>query len=191
MYTWILGTLGFGLCFLYDCNSIRWHHRLLHYSFGLGFGLIGTATALELAQAIGAGAIGTFMDWVWLALAALSLAALIYCLFFALPFSDTYQAPEAGRSVCRQGVYALCRHPGWFPFFFTYMFLGLAALPGQLLYLGLLLSFWNLLYIWFQDRVSFPRTFCDYQDYRACVPFLIPTKDSMRQAIRTGKKDSL
>ena len=40
------------------------------------------------------------------------LVLLVYTLFFALPFHDTYIHGTTAPSLCRSGVYALCRHPG-------------------------------------------------------------------------------
>ena len=51
---------------------------------------------------------------------------------------------------------------------------GMAAGGGEALWLGLVLSFLNLLYAWYQDRWIFVREFSDYEDYRREVPFLIP-----------------
>ena len=47
------------------------------------------------------------------------------------------------------------------------------------------LSLLNLGYALFQDRVTFPKTFCDYLAYREKVPFLLPTADSFRRAVKT------
>ena len=113
------------------------------------------------------------------------LAALVYSLFFALPFQETYRQQEQGRHVYDGGVYALCRHPGILCFFGLYLCLGLAALPGGLLAHGLAFSLLDLAYAGFQDRVTFPKTFCDYEAYRKKAPFLIPTGDSIRRARQT------
>ena len=106
------------------------------------------------------------------------LGALIYSLFFALPFSGTYCAQPQSPQVCDRGVYALCRHPGVLCFLGVYVFLGAAALPSPLLAHGMVYSFLNLCYVIFQDLVTFPKTFCDYAAYRKRVPFLIPTRRS-------------
>ncbi len=44
------------------------------------------------------------------------LALLIYTLFFALPFEETYCEENKLRAAYTEGVYGLCRHPGvlWF-----------------------------------------------------------------------------
>ena len=121
-----------------------------------------------------------------MAISLLFAAGLVYSLFFAIPFDETYARQSSGRRVCRRGVYALCRHPGILFFFGMYLFLGLAALPSPgLLARGMFFSALDLGYAWFQDRQTFPKTFCDYPDYRNNVPFLIPTKASFAEACRT------
>lgn len=188
MWTAIAGGLGFCLYFLYDINSFRWHTRILSFGFGVGSILLAAATCAAVITAILAKQICGVLDWILFVLAIISFAALIYTLFFALPFSDTYTKQENGRAVCDRGAYALCRHPAAIPFFFLYLFLGLSILPGRFLLTGIGFSVLNFLYIWFQDRVTFPKCFCDYQAYRMRVPFLIPTRASIHQAIVTSKK---
>ena len=61
----------------------------------------------------------------------------------------------------------------------------IAALPGPLLGHVMVFSLLNLCYAWFQDRITFPKTFCDYEAYRSYVPFLIPTPASIRRAKNT------
>lgn len=185
MLALILGVVGFGLFLLYDINSYAWQCRVLRFGFFIGTMLIAIAT---LIQCIGACRIGAFSggaDMVFIMLSILALAAMLYCLFFALPFQETYTNPENGRKTYTFGVYALCRHPGVICFFAMYLFLGLAALPAKLIGHGMLFSVLNVGYAWFQDRVTFPKTFSDYEAYRKKAPFLIPTKKSIRRAFQT------
>ena len=182
MLSFILGTAAFGLYFLYDINSVTRQYRLVHGFFGVGTVLLAGATVLDLLHA--RHAIFGIPDCVLLALAGLCFLALVYCLFFALPFQETYAEQNTGRHVYSGGVYGLCRHPGIRCFFGMELFLGLAALPEDMLMRAMVFSALNLAYAWFQDRVTFPKTFCDYDDYRKEVPFLIPTGASIR---RTGK----
>ena len=46
----------------------------------------------------------------------LFLCLLIYTLFFALPFEETYCEENKLRAAYTEGMYGLCRHPGvlWF-----------------------------------------------------------------------------
>ena len=178
-----MGITGFILYFLYDINSFRWNSRVIRTFFALGSLLIGLATIIDLLKAWKLEAFHNLLDIVLLLFAVLSFVALIYCLFFALPFEKTYVEQENGRKVYDGGVYALCRHPGVLCFALMYVFLGLAALPTNLLIHGIVWSILNLLYAWFQDRVTFPITFCNYKSYQKRIPFLIPTKDSIRLAL--------
>ena len=180
----ILGVIGFLLYLVYDINSFAWQARLPRSFFLLGTVLIGIATVLDLAAAWRLGAFGG-PSVLALLPAALCFAALIYALFFALPFDETYAEQETGRPVCDRGAYALCRHPGIPCFFGTYLFLGLAALPSPLLAHGMLFSLLNLGYAFFQDRITFPQTFCNYETYRKKVPFLFPNRNSIRLARQT------
>ena len=189
----LLGIAGFLLCFLYDINSFTVRSGLLHCTFGFGTALIAVATALDLRAAWRAGTLSGTLDLLLLLLSAVCFAALIYCLFFALPFHETYTEQSDMRPVYDRGVYALCRHPGILCFFGMFLFAGLAALPCALLAHGMVFSLLNLAYAFFQDRITFPKTFFDYHTYRERVPFLIPTRDSTRLARdtwpRTGGKE--
>ena len=185
MVSLTLGVGGFLLYLVSDVNSFTYRLRLLHGAFALGTLLVGAATALDLLEAWRLGAFSGPGDAALLLAAGACLAALVYSLFFALPFQETYRQQEQGRHVYDGGVYALCRHPGILCFFGLYLCLGLAALPGGLLAHGLVFSLLDLAYAGFQDRVTFPKTFCDYEAYRKKAPFLIPTGDSIRRARQT------
>lgn len=182
MLSTVLGAAAFLLYLVYDINSFRWERRLPRSFFLLGSILLAAATAMDLTDALRQRAFTGLADWLLLLCAAASFLALVYCLFFAIPFDETYAAQTTGRAVCDRGVYGLCRHPGILCFFFFYLFLGIAALPGKLLWNGLLFSLLNLAYAAFQDRFTFPKTFCDYERYQQTVPFLIPTRASIRRA---------
>ena len=190
MYSLLLGMLGFLLFFLYDVNSFTWRTRLLHKSFALGVTLLAAATVLDLAAALRMGAFSGLKDLILLVAGALCLAALVYCLFFALPFAETYQDTDGPPAVCDRGVYALCRHPGVLCMLGMYLFWGLGALPATMLRNGLIFSGFNTVYVCFQDRMTFPRTFPDYPDYQKNVPFLIPTGASIRAAWRTRRRSA-
>ena len=185
MLSLFFGIAAFVLYLLYDINSFRWKTRLLRWAFLAGTFLIAAATGLDLFHAWNARAFSGVGDLLLLAGACLWFALLLYCLFFALPFQQTYTQQATGNRVYCGGVYALCRHPGILCFFFLYLMLGLAALPECLLRNGMVFSLLDLLYAWFQDRVTFPKTFCDYREYQKSVPFLIPTSASIRMAKQT------
>ena len=189
MLSAILGIAAFALYFLYDINSFRWKLRIPHTFFTVGTLLLGAATVLGLWEAYQEGFLSAAEDIILLICGAVCLLALIYCLFFALPFKQTYREQSDPHKVCRSGAYALCRHPGILCFFGVYLFLGAAAFPGNLAINGAVFSLLNLAYAWFQDRITFPKTFSDYDSYRESVPFLIPTKASIQMARRTLTKE--
>ena len=188
MLSLTLGIAGFVLYILYDINSITLRSRLLHAAFAVGTLLVATATVLDILVAWRLGAFSGAADTALIAAAVVCFGALVYSLFFALPFQATYGAGSAGRHVCSRGIYGLCRHPGILCFFGMFLFLGIAALPGRLLVNGIVFSLLDLAYAWFQDRVTFPKTFCDYEDYQKKVPFLIPTGDCIRLARQTRSR---
>lgn len=185
MISLCLGITAFVLFLIYDVNSFLWQRRIPRTFFMIGTGLLGTAVILDLYAAWRAGAFCGPLDILLLAGGAVFFAALLYSLFFALPFKETYTEQKNGCRVYDRGVYALCRHPGILCFFGMYLLPGIAALPEKMLFHSILFSLLNLAYAWFQDCVTFPKTFCDYADYQKKVPFLIPTGESTRTAVRT------
>lgn len=185
MYSFWLGIGAFALYLIYDINSFTWKRKVPGTFFLAGSLCIVAATVWDLWEAWHAGAISGAVDVLLLTGALVGYGSLIYALFFALPFKETYAEQPDKRRVYSSGVYAICRHPGILCFFGTYLLLGLAALPTDMIGRCLLFSGLNLAYAWFQDRITFPKTFCDYSDYQKQVPFLIPTKASISMARET------
>ncbi len=167
---WLAGALAFALFFLYDWNRVFWKKKWMKPFFSAGCVILIVIGGKEAAESVAA---GPSLRLLWLAPAAVSLWALIYALFFALPFEDTYRKEAEGHKVCRTGIYGKSRHPGILAFFFCFLFLGLAAGERQLAQ-GMFFSALNLLYGWYQDRIIFVKEFSDYEEYRRDVPFLIP-----------------
>ena len=121
---WLAGIGAFALFFLYDWNRIFWKKRWMTSFFSAGCIILAVTGVLFIWEAFHS---GRGLRLLWLIPAAASLCALIYALFFALPFDDTYRKEAAGGRVCRSGLYGYCRHPGILAFFFCFLFLGLAA----------------------------------------------------------------
>ena len=118
-------------------------------------------------------------------LAFISFLLLVYTLFFAIPFRETYVTAKMQPEVCSTGVYALSRHPGVLWFMGFYLFLWLAFPNPLLLSGGILFSLLNLFYILLQDRWIFMKTFPGYREYKKSTPFLFPTYQSCRRCIKT------
>jgi len=180
----VLGIMAFVLFFLYDINSFLWKSKIPRTFFLIGSILLAAAAVTDLFRSWRLDAFRGPVDILLFLSGLLFLALLIYTLFFALPFQETY-TEQSNSSVYDRGVYALCRHPGILWFFGMYLCWGLAALPQDLLRNGMLFSLLNLAYAWFQDCITFPKTFCDYTEYKKNVPFLIPTRTSTHAAVQT------
>lgn len=108
----IIGSIGFLCCFLYDHNSIRLKKSFLHPFFSIGCFLIAVSTGLVIRSCWPRRGSSFFISAVFLTAAILFLGLLIYTLFFALPFDETYVKENHERLAYTEGVYALCRHPG-------------------------------------------------------------------------------
>ena len=107
--------------------------------------------------------------------------ALVYVLFFALPFESTYTGSDSLALVDR-GAYALCRHPGFWMFAAFYFFLW-RYFTGNRLFAGFLLyTACNFLYVYVQDKYIFPQYIQGYEQYRHNVPFLLPTRQHIKNA---------
>lgn len=181
----LMGTLAFVLFILYDINSVTVNYKIFHGSFFIGCFLLVASTGGLISSTITEGMWQTVRTLVFIPVAIIFMLLLIYTLFFAIPFEDTYIKSDAKPKTCTTGFYALSRHPGvlWFIGFYFSLWL---ALPGTLLLTaGILFSVLNLLYVVLQDRWIFMRVFPDYGEYKVTTPFLIPNQQSVNRCITT------
>lgn len=178
MHYSIIGILGYMLFYIYDINEIKKINRSLKATFHLGL----------ILQIIGT--IGIIIDnreylklsILGVAISLIGFIFLIYALFFALPFKETYIRESEKRKVYNRGIYAMSRHPG--VLFYIIFYLGLSIIQPTAVIIGTY-TIWCLLnigYIIFQDLWTFPRTFVDYREYRRNTPFLIPTIKSIKSS---------
>lgn len=177
----ILVIVAFLLFFIYDKNQIALHIKWLQPAFFIG--------CICLVSGITYSYILSWHDKVsygFLAIAMLFLGLLIYVLFFALPFSSTYVS-ESANKVCKTGIYALCRHPGFWMLAGCTLFLTLSVNTWHMFLISLLVNSGNLMYIYYQDQITFPCQFVDYKDYKKDVPFLIFNLASIRKCIQTWR----
>ena len=123
----------------------------------------------------------------WMAGGVFFLYLLIYTLFFALPFDETYVKESRYRKAYTEGVYALCRHPGvlWFAGMYLFAALLWKSLEGLIFFVVMVIL--NIFYVIFQDYYSFPKTFSNYREYQRSTPFLIPNRKSIQQC-RNSKR---
>lgn len=181
----LVGCIAFLFYLLYDINQCWLKQKILQPCFLIGSLLLFIAT---MGIVIKAGFSNmTLMHSAALILAVIFALLLIYTLFFAIPFEETY-IEEQFNHVCQSGVYALCRHPGVLFLLGFYVFLAVAISSKTLLAAGLLFTLCNVVYVTLQDHFFFPRCFDDYLAYQKKVPFLIPTSSSVMQCIRTWRK---
>lgn len=182
------GAAAFVLFVLYDINSVVWKKKNLRSLFSLGVLLLLAATGVCLLREYECSRLARNPAvWLYLIPGAVSFGLMVYSLFFALPFTETYVHVPGKAVVCDRGMYALCRHPGVLWFCFGYLFLALAWGTGLIWGMGIVYSLLNVGYVILQDRWTFPRTFEDYEGYRKRVPFLIPTAGSLKRAWDTRR----
>ena len=188
----IIGGVAFLLFIIYDLEQAgafgRQFHNIVRLFFLLGFVFLTFSTINVVRMRVATLAFWKFHSAFFLFCAVCFLFLLIYTLFFALPFQETYIVQDVGNRVCARGMYALCRHPGvlWFTGFYLSLWFALGGL--QLLCIALWYCCLNLCYVIFQDRYTFPKIFFDYAHYRQQVPFLIPNRKSVRQCLSTLRK---
>lgn len=176
-----IGVIGFVFYYLYDMNSIIWKTRYLHVTFILG-------TVLQIIATIGLilenREYFTF-NLLWIVTGLYNLTLLVYSLFFALPFDETYIKESNERKVYRKGVYSLCRHPGVLFYLGAYFSVALLYKTFMVSLAIMIWSFLNVIYIVIQDYWTFPHIFTDYASYKLETPFLVPTKKSLRKCIKS------
>lgn len=185
MNAYLLGFVGFFFYFIYDINSIKWKNRVLQKFFGLGSVLvvISTIWAMTEAQNYRQGVDHRANYIVFAVIGILFFVLLIYTLFFALPFDETYVQDSQTRKAYKEGVYSLCRHPGVLWFSGLYLCLWGFTGEGRWGSFFLMMIFLNVLYVVFQDIWIFPSTFSDYEEYKKRTPFLLPNRRSIHACL--------
>ncbi len=181
-----MGIIGFLFCYLYDVNQVKLHKQYLKGSFFIGSALICIASITMFITSFTYFNF-TILGFLYLLLYIIFLGLLIYTLFFALPFDQTYAQQEVNKTY-RDGVYALCRHPGFWCMFFLYLMQAFAFSTSEVWWAFIIFNSMNLIYILLQDYWSFPKLFVDYEQYKRAVPFLLIKKNNVARCWRTLKK---
>jgi len=181
----LLGCLAFAVVFIFDINKMKQIHPILNFSFLLAFVLQVWATVGILLYGGGDFCLPGYLPRLFMGLAILFLGLMAYALFVALPFSKTYMGIKSGNQVVDTGMYALCRHPGVIWFFFLYLSLWLASGTMLMLWATILWTTLDILHVYIQDRWQFPLLLRGYDVYIRKVPFLIPTRDSIKNSLRS------
>ena len=188
-----MGIAAFAAFGLYDVNSVIWKNRIADKLFFAGSVSITVSCILAVYDAVSAGKslmdIPSGIKTAALVAGVISVVLLVYTLFFAIPFRDTYVDSEGSgkRTVCRTGMYALCRHPGVLWFTVAGICMCIVFTTGDMLiFIGTICGL-NVLYIMLQDKWTFIHTFSDYEDYRKETPFLIPRISGIMKCFGTMK----
>lgn len=189
----VLGTMGFLLYFLYDINSIKWNNSIMQKFFAIGSICVAGSTVWVLAECLSEKIVHPIVCVILGTVSLGFLGLLVYTLFFALPFEETYLEKSRERMAYTEGVYSLCRHPGVLWFAGAYLcFWGISGDLNRGIYFVSMI-FWNCLYIIVQDFWIFPATFTNYEDYKKNTPFLLPNWSSINAFLswnRERKKKS-
>lgn len=172
-----LGAFAFLVMALYDIDRACWKRRLW-FTFPLGVLMLIAATLWLLLES------GTKDRELWRA-AFGGLAAVMAILLMYTQVA-VFQPEDGQRSESQElyayGLYAVCRHPGFWPFLFTYLCLWLYSADRRMMIAGAVFSALNLAYIAVQDLWLFPKYIAGYKDYQKTAPFLIPTIRSIKKA---------
>ena len=187
----VLGTISFILYMVYDLEQAgvisHRFRKITKCFFTVGSVFLVAATVMLLWKVDVLHMERGMKQIFFLILAILFLGLLIYTLFFALPFEETYVMQNAHKTYDKK-MYALCRHPGvlWFAGFYICLWLVFGGKP--LLVMAVWFSFLNFCYVILQDHYTFPRIFSDYAEYQKRVPFLIPNGKSLKRCLETFKE---
>ena len=189
----IMGIAAFAAFGLYDVNSVIWKNRIADRLFFAGSAAITVSCVLAVYDAVSAEKslldIPQVIKTAALIAGAISVVLLVYTLFLAIPFRDTYVDREGTgkRTVCRTGMYALCRHPGVLWFIITGICMCIVFTTSDMMIFTGTVCVLNILYIVLQDKWTFIHTFSDYEDYRRETPFLIPRISDVVKCFGTMK----
>ncbi|MDX9888398.1 MAG: hypothetical protein RBS51_03935 [Anaerovoracaceae bacterium] len=185
----IMGLFSFLLFGLYDINQVKWNKKPLKSLFFMGI-LIIVATSLTLLVESGVLLEARAWQVVMLIISGLFFLLLMYALFIAIPFSKTYitSSENDPPGVCDQGMYGICRHPGFLWFTGAYIFFALGLQSTAAILVVAVFIVCNFLYVLFQDLWTFPHLFEDYEVYKEKVPFLIPRPASIKASFANTRR---
>lgn len=180
----IIGCIAFVFQYIFDLNKLFNIHRSFNIFFAIGNLLVAAAT-IGILVSNGPGFHPPIvLQILFSILAIISFVIMIYSLFFALPFKKTY-VDMGPVELIDTGMWALCRHVWVVWFVFLYIFCWLASGKMMMFYAGVIWTVFNVIHVYIQDRWIFPHTLPGYYRYKKEVPFLIPTRKSIRRCLDT------
>ncbi|MEQ8201182.1 MAG: hypothetical protein ABRQ24_07160 [Syntrophomonadaceae bacterium] len=174
----ILGVIGYLLFILADLNKTKEIHPVFNFAAAVGLLLLIFST-IRIVQVFPA---SFRLPGIWplicFIIASLCMGIQLYIIFFAVPFNKTYV--EIGDyEIVDTGFFALARHPGVMWFFLFYLLLWLGTGKMMVLWANVVWTICDVIHVFLQDRLFFPRMFKDYDVYISRVPFMIPNRKSL------------
>lgn len=180
----IIGCLAFVLLYIFDYNKIEAKIQWLNSFFAIGVMILAYSSWQVIFSPSARFSVPIVLSAVFYILAGVSALFMLYALFGALPFAKTYIKGNSNQLI-DTGVYALCRHPGVWGFFLTYLFAFAASGKWIVLFACILWTVMDIIHVWVQDKYFFPKTLPGYQAYQKTTPFLIFTRKSITRFIQT------
>lgn len=188
MFIIFLGFLSYIIFILYDINQIKNNIGFIKSFFAIGLFLLVLATIILIITPYESDyEVSRLTMAVFMVFSIINFILLIYTLFFAIPFKKAYVEGNK-QNLCTEGIYSLSRHPGVLFLFLFYIFLGIALGKPFVIFVGIIFSFFNLIYVFLQDRYFFPVSFSEYDKYREKTGFVLPTIKSIKECIRYYKQ---
>jgi protein-S-isoprenylcysteine O-methyltransferase Ste14 len=183
----ITGCLAFAFLVVFDFNKIKLRISFLNTLFALGSGLLLISSIMLLIDTPRDFDVPILGVVFFSLLSMVSGLFMFYALFGALPFKKTY-VEVTHNKVIDSGLYALCRHPGVWGFFFMYFFAFLASGRWVVLTACILWTGFDILHVWLQDVYFFPKMLEGYDQYQQTTPFLIFNPQSLQRCANTFGK---
>lgn len=107
----------------------------------------------------------------------------IYSILVEIPLKRRSLQERDG--VVKTGTYALVRHPGLIFSSLFIVFLVLATRSWILLIAAPIWMLMELIWVWLEDKLYFPRSIPGYKKYKEEVPMLFPNTSSIKRCIAT------
>lgn len=183
----VLGSIGFLFLYVFDYNKVKKIHAVFNSFFAIGISIIGYASLSLVIISSPTFSLGFWLTGTFYVFAILAALQMFYALFGALPFNGTYVSGQANQTI-DTGMYALCRHPGVWGFFFMYLFVFLASGDIIILYACILWTIMDVVHVWIQDTYFFPKTLNGYKRYQQTTPFLLFNKQSLERCFTSFRK---
>jgi protein-S-isoprenylcysteine O-methyltransferase Ste14 len=165
------GVIGFALTLVYDLLQERENSR--------GRSVIAIAGAIFVSIATLAIFFLTPLPvqiwWVSVSgfiMVLLSAYMFLYSTVLEIPHADINRGNEI--SLIETGSYAIVRHPGFFWYFILIMSTILLYREPTVAIVAAILLLMELIVVWIEDWLLFPRFIPGYREYRQRVPMLFP-----------------